>query len=95
MKRKIHTNKEIESAIQYAENNGWRYKATGNSAHAWGRLLCPLAERDGCGMSIYSTPRNNDVHAKQIRRKVNSCPHKKGEVSNEKNLSVHTSLEEC
>lgn len=45
--RKKHPNKEIELAIQYAENKGWQYKKTGGSAHAWGRLLCPLHEREG------------------------------------------------
>ncbi|NNM60388.1 MAG: hypothetical protein HKM04_11330 [Legionellales bacterium] len=50
--RPRHPSKEIEAAIQYAEERGWRYKKTGNSAHAWGRLLCPHQEREGCGMSI-------------------------------------------
>lgn len=75
MGRKKHPNKEIEGAIQYAEKAGWRYKETGDSAHAWGRLLCPLEERDGCSMSVWSTPRSVEVHAKQIQRKINSCPH--------------------
>ena len=74
-KRKKHPNKTIEDAIQYAEDHGWRYKKAGGSAHAWGRLLCPLQEREGCSMSIWSTPRDTDVHAKQIRRRIDSCPH--------------------
>ena len=28
--RKIHPNKEIEKAIQYAESRGWRYKKSGD-----------------------------------------------------------------
>jgi hypothetical protein len=52
MKRKTHPNKEIEKAIVYAESKGWRYKKAGNSAHAWGRMLCTLRSREGCGMSI-------------------------------------------
>lgn len=76
-KRKKHPSKEIEAAIIYAEGQGWRYKDSGNSAHAWGRLLCPLEDREGCSMSIWSTPRDSDNHANQIRRKIKSCPHKK------------------
>lgn len=75
MIRKKHPNKEIEMAIQYAEKLQWRYRKTGDSAHAWGRLLCPLQEREGCSMSIWSTPRNPEVHAKQIRRRIDGCPH--------------------
>lgn len=75
VKRSKHPKKAIEEAIQYAEEKGWRYQSTGRSAHAWGRLLCLLPEREGCSMSIWSTPRDEDTHAKQIRRKVNSCPH--------------------
>ncbi len=74
-KREIHPNKEIEKAIQYAERKGWRYKKTGSSAHAWGRLLCLLQDREGCSMSIWSTPRSPETHAKQIRRRIDSCPH--------------------
>ena len=73
--RPKHANKEIEAAIQEAESKGWRYKATGNSAHAWGRLLCPFESREGCMMSIWSTPRNTYVHAEQIMRRVKQCPH--------------------
>jgi hypothetical protein len=74
-KRKKHPNKAIEEAIHYAENHGWRYKKAGGSAHAWGRLLCILQDREGCGMSIWSTPRSPETHAKQIRKRVDSCPH--------------------
>lgn len=73
--RKKHPDKDIEKAICYAEEQGWQYKATGNSAHAWGRLLCPLHEREGCSMSVWSTPRSPSTHAKQIVQKVNVCQH--------------------
>lgn len=76
MSRKKHPNKEIEMAIRYAKFQGWHYKPTGNSAHAWGRLVCPLQMRAGCMMSIWSTPRNPYAHAEQITRKIDQCPHK-------------------
>ncbi len=75
MSRPKHPNKHIEESIQYAEEHGWRYKKTGKSAHAWGRLLCVLSNRSGCSMSIWSTPRNPLNHANQIIRKVNQCIH--------------------
>jgi hypothetical protein len=74
-KRIRHPNKEIESAVKYAENHGWRYRKAGGSAHAWARLLCPFEDREGCSMSVWSTPRDADVHAKQIRRRIDACPH--------------------
>jgi hypothetical protein len=73
--RTKHPNKEMEAAIVFAEDCGWRYARVGNSAHAWGRLLCSLESREGCAMSIWSTPRNASVHVKQILRRVNQCPH--------------------
>lgn len=75
MPRKKHPNKEIETAVRYAESQGWRHKEAGGSAHAWGRLLCPLESREGCSMSVWSTPRDPVTHAKQIRRRVDACLH--------------------
>ena len=40
-----------------------------------GRLLCPHASRGGCIVSVWSTPRVAENHARQIRSKVDSCPH--------------------
>ncbi len=74
--RKKHADKLIERAIVFAEEQGWRYQKVGHSAHAWGRLRCPLPTREGCAMSIWSTPRNAETHAKQIIRRVKQCPHK-------------------
>ncbi|MDF1761369.1 MAG: hypothetical protein P1U40_12620 [Coxiellaceae bacterium] len=73
--RKKHPRKEIELAIQYAESKGWLYKKSVNSAHAWGRLLCPLHTPEGCALSIWSTPRNVRIHADQIKRRIDRCLH--------------------
>lgn len=73
--RPKHPNKEIELAIKYAESKGWRYFSSGSSAHAWGRLLCPLATTEGHAMSIWSTPKSPENHARQIRRNVDVCEH--------------------
>lgn len=74
-KRPKHPDKEIEQAIVYAEENGWRYKGSGKSAHAWGKLLCPLHTREGHKMSIWSTPRNAFNHARQIKQLIDRCQH--------------------
>ena len=75
MVRPKHPNKEIEQAIKYAELKRWRYVPSGNSAHSWGRLLCPLSNRQGHSMSIWSTPRTPENHAQQIKRTVDACEH--------------------
>jgi hypothetical protein len=77
MSRPKHPNKAIEAAIQYAEFQGWHYSHAGNSSHAWGRLWCRKTGRSGCRMSIWSTPKVPENHAKQIRRQVDKCPHDK------------------
>jgi hypothetical protein len=78
-KRSKHPIKEIEEAIQYAEEKGWTYKDSGKSSHSWGRLFCPLHTREGHQMSIWSTPRNAYNHAEQIHRQVDRCLHNEEE----------------
>jgi len=85
MTRPKHPNKDIEKAIQYAEAKGWRYSKAGNSSHAWGRLWCSYQGREGCSLSIWSTPRVPEHHAKQIRRNINNCPHSQGDTDESPN----------
>ena len=75
MSRSRHSNSHIERAIQIAEELGWRLEMCSGHAHAWGRLYCPRSTREGCIISIWSTPRVPENHARQIRQKVDSCPH--------------------
>lgn len=70
-----HPNKEIRAAVDYALAHGWRLQQSGPRAHAWGTLLCPFGQRGGCRRSVYSTPRNPQDHANDIRRVVDHCPH--------------------
>lgn len=76
MSRPKHPKKEIEAAVQYAESKGWRFIQAGNSSHAWGRLYFPEKSRDGCKISIWSTPKSAPIHAEQIKRAINKCLHK-------------------
>ena len=43
--------------------------------HAWGHLLCPHHDRDGCMIGVWSTPRNREGHARALIRQVDRCPH--------------------
>jgi hypothetical protein len=77
MARPRHPHKEIEGAVQYAEAHEWRFiKGKG---HGWGRLLCPFNSREGCQVSVWSTPRNPERHAKDILRAVDRCEHPGGD----------------
>lgn len=76
MPRKKHANKEIEAVLAYAELNGWLIK--NRNGHAWARMYCPFNTSDCrcgefCVASIWSTPRNPQNHARQIRRIVDNC----------------------
>ena len=81
MARSSHPNKEIERAVSDAEKEGWTWQKGGG--HAWGKLLCAHHDRDGCRISVWSTPKHAEDHAKDIRRAVNRCPHKQ-EVCDDK-----------
>jgi hypothetical protein len=41
--------------------------------HAWGIIHCSHGHRE-CWMSIYSTPKNPESHARDIQRTVDRCP---------------------
>ncbi|SOB78060.1 hypothetical protein SAMN04488490_3906 [Marinobacter sp. LV10R510-11A] len=76
MRRKRHTDKDIEAAIAYAEIKGWRIEM--RNGHAWGRMYCPFNDSqcrcgDFCVASIWSTPRSAGNHARQICRIVDNC----------------------
>lgn len=71
MARKRHPDKEVDDAIAEALAKGWRLRMQGH----WGRLYCPRANRDGCQIGIWGTPRNASIHARQILHRVNKCPH--------------------
>lgn len=68
-----HSKPEVEAAVRYALSLGWRLEMS--SGHAWGRLYCPRASREGCIVSVWSTPRNAGNHARQIRSAVDRCDH--------------------
>lgn len=79
MGRPRHPTRVIEEAVRYAENRGWRFIEAGSSSHAWGRLYCRERSRDGCMLSIWSTPRVPENHAAHLRREVKKCPHGAGQ----------------
>ena len=76
MARTRHPKKEVEDALKYAVENGWRVSVGGS--HAWGKMVCPYNDSEcRCGAfcisSIWSTPKNPGNHARQIRRVVDNC----------------------
>jgi hypothetical protein len=73
MARPRHPNKHIEAAVRYAEALGWEVEIS--AGHAWGRLFCPERSRDGCIVSVWSTPWKPENHARHIRREVDLCSH--------------------
>lgn len=87
MARRRHPNKEIESAIQYAEEHGWELRMT--TGHAWAQMRCPENSKEcRCGnfclTSINTTPKNPTAHAKQIKRVVDNCKYKPANQEGEK-----------
>lgn len=68
-----HPNKAIEKALAYARAHRWTViKSTGGSAHAWGVMRCP---GDCPKVSIYSTPKVPENHARALQRAIDRCPH--------------------
>ncbi len=38
-------------------------------------LVCRMSDREGCIVSVWSTPRKPENHARQVWREVDWCPH--------------------
>lgn len=72
--RSRHPHKEIEKVVAYAESLGWR--VTHAHGNAWCYLYCRRADRSGCKVGVWSTPKNPESHARHVRRQVDSCPHR-------------------
>ena len=82
---KKHPDKHINDALNYVIANGWVIVEAGSSSHAWARLKCPYNDpscRCGkfCLQSVWSTPKNPQNHAKQIRRIADRCINKDKEA---------------
>jgi hypothetical protein len=67
----MHPNKHIREALKYAAERGW--ELTKSRGHAFGRIRCCHGHGE-CEMWIWSTPRNPEMHARRIRKKVDACP---------------------
>lgn len=76
MARDKHPKKELEAAVEYAEQKGWTVHP--GKRHAKFKLLCPRHDREGCKVSVWSTPSDVDDHAKDVRRAIDRCPHQEG-----------------
>jgi hypothetical protein len=78
-RRKRHTQKHIESALKYAEAEGWTVEdSTGGASHPWATLKCPYNSntcRNGvwCRLSVWGTPADPERFAKQIISAVDKC----------------------
>jgi hypothetical protein len=81
MARPRHPDPHLEKAIQHAEARGWRFRKGGGHAFLVG--YCPAQSRDGHMISIWSTPKNPQNHAEQIRRRVEACECQPPEESTE------------
>jgi hypothetical protein len=70
-----HSKKEVRRALNDAAMAGFLVTESGGRGHCWGTIHCGHAECLG-RMSVWSTPRDQDVHAEQIRRFIRRHEHK-------------------
>ena len=76
MARKTHKSKEIEAVLQELDGHGWT--VVEGKGHAWGILRCPTNSKECrcgefCQMSVWSTPKNPEQHARKLRQKALAC----------------------
>lgn len=72
-----HPDKDINKAIKHAVECGWTVKKSNAQAKPWGIMKCPLNSKcrtgNSCSVSIWSTPRDPQNHAKMIFKVVDGC----------------------
>ena len=80
MARGVHPKKEVRKALKELRAAGWTIEvARGGRAHRWGTATCPYQHPDGsgglsrCALVVYGTPRNEDNHARELRRGLRRC----------------------
>lgn len=61
-----HQKKEVAKALDGAESNGFAIQPVHNKGHLWGKLICLTC--DDASFGIWSTPKNETTHAKQIAK---------------------------
>lgn len=67
---KLHSKKDIDKALQYAIQHGWKYEKS--NGHPAGILMC--THKNKCHRkSIPSTPVNHGAWAKRIYKWVDEC----------------------
>lgn len=76
-----HPDKHIADAIKYAEENGWHIEKSKGKGHAWGIMECDHNDSNcwngnHCRTSIWTTPRNSQNHAKDLKKIVDKCIYK-------------------
>jgi hypothetical protein len=62
MTRRRHPKKDVEKALQYAEERRCEVRPDSGKKH-WGWIIAPNGEE----FCVYSTPQNPSGHAKRIR----------------------------
>jgi hypothetical protein len=70
-----HPSKVVRGTIEDALRRGWRLEKATGKGHAWGKLYCPLASREGCRFTVYGTPAIPEAHARDLRRTLDRCRH--------------------
>lgn len=65
MTRWSHSKKQVRDALDEAVAAGFEVGDTSGHGHNWGYVRCTA---DKQRMQVWSTPRDADTHAKQIRR---------------------------
>lgn len=72
MTRWSHSKKQVRDALNDAYAAGLEVVDTSAHGHSWGYVQCTV---DKQRMSVWSTPKNGDNHAKQIRKFVSRHCH--------------------
>lgn len=90
-----HSKQYFRDALKYAQNAGWWLRKF--DGHSYGRAVCDreLPKEDRCEFLIFSTGRAAETSARELRSRVDRCPHRNSGASPSAVMSAMKLLDEA
>lgn len=72
-----HSKQHFHDALKYAQDAGWSLRKF--DGHSFGRVVCDqeLPKEDRCEFLVFSTGKGSEASARELRARVDRCPHRK------------------
>lgn len=72
-----HSKQHFRDALKHARSAGWSFRKF--EGHSFGRVVCDreLPNEDRCEYLVFSTGKSSEASARELKSRVDRCPHRK------------------